>query len=211
MDKYLKFLWWTGGTLIALALVGRLLLFDVYTVPDTGWLAASVAPTLGGGDTVLVLTRGEPSFGDLVRCPDPEKDGYVIGRIVGTEGDQIEVKGRSLRVNGTRYDADEACAEPRRSVRHPDTDSPVELRCSRAGLGGGWHFLVTSERYSPSNDASERVAEGRVFLLSDNRDLHDDSRDFGAVPLAGCEGPIFFRLWGPGGFRESNGRFDVIR
>jgi signal peptidase I len=211
MDKYLKFLWWTGGTVIVLALLGRLLLFDVYTLPDGGWLATSVAPTLGGGDTVLVLGRGEPTFGDLVRCPDPEKEGFVIGRIVGTAGDQVEIKGRSLRVNGRRYDALEACVEPRFSVAHPDTGSATELRCSRAGLGGGWHFLGTSERYSPSNDASHRVGDGRIYLLSDNRDLHDDSRDFGAVPLAGCEGPIFFRLWGPGGFTDSDRRFDVIR
>lgn len=211
MDRFLKFLWWTGGALIALAVVGRLLLFDLYTVPESGWLATSVAPTLGPGDTALVLIRGEPSFGDLVRCPDPEKEGWVVGRIVGTSGDQVELKGRTLRVNRTRYDVDEACREPRFSVRHPDSGHSMELRCSRAGLGGGWHFLGTSERYNPSNDVTARVGEGRVFLLSDNRDLHDDSRDFGTVPLETCQGPIFFRLWGPGGFTVSDRRFDVIR
>lgn len=211
MEKLLKFLLWTCGIGIALAVAGRLLLYEVWTIPSEPWLAASIAPTLGPGDTVLILSRGEPGFGDLVRCTDPEKEGYVVGRIVGTAHDQVEVEGRSLRVNGTRYDATEACVEPRFNVQHPDTGSNIDVACSRVEMSGGWHFRGTSERYSQSNDDEHRVGEGRVYLLSDNRDLHDDSRDFGAIPLDSCIGPIFLRLWGPGGWTESRRRLDVIR
>lgn len=211
MQKFFKFLLWTGVILGGIVLLGRAFLFEVWTVPDGSWVAASSAPTLAGGDTVLVLTRGEPSFGDLVRCKDPEKDGYVVGRIVGTSGDQVELKGRSLRVNGVRYDTSEACAEPRFTIRHPDTGDEMEFQCGRLDIGGGWHFAGISSRYDAGNDHSHRVGQGRFYLLSDNRDVHDDSRDFGTVPVESCQGPIFARLWGIGGWSQAARRLDVIR
>jgi signal peptidase I len=211
MEKLLKFLLWTlaiGGALLAF---GRLVLFEPWTVPSDPWLAVSVAPTLAPGDTVLVLTRGEPGFGDLVRCSDPEKEGFVVGRIVGLPGDQVELKGRSLRINGYRYDAADACKDPRFTLQHPDTGREIEHTCGRVEMGGGWHFRATSEPYRSENDAAQRVGDGRLFLLSDNRDLHDDSRDFGTIPRERCEGPLVFRLWGAQGWLERRGRLEVIR
>lgn len=91
MGKYQKALVWTIGTLAVVALLLRVFLFKVWTVPDDPALGASVAPTLGAGDTVLVLTRGAPGFGELVRCRDPEDvSRFVVGRIVGVEGDVVE-------------------------------------------------------------------------------------------------------------------------
>jgi len=88
MGKFTKALLWTAGILAGVALILRLLLLKAWTVPDDPRLAASVAPTLGGGDVVLVLTRGSPGFGDLVRCKDPEDPPrFVVGRIAGLAGD----------------------------------------------------------------------------------------------------------------------------
>ena len=53
------------------------------------------------------------------------------------------------------------------------------------------------------------VQAGKVFLMSDDRYLHYDSRNFGTVPQASCQ-HILFRLWGANGFADSSRRFNII-
>jgi len=212
MDKVLRFLLWGGGVAALLIGAGRLLLFEPWTIPHDPFLAASIAPTLRAGDTVLVLTVGQGGFGDLVRCPDPDNPGdFVVGRIVGLGGDVVEVQGRSLRVNDTRYNATEACKEPTFFVEHPDSGSRMEMQCARVELGGGWHFRGQAVKYDQGNDQTKQVGQGKVYLLSDNRDFHDDSRDFGTLPEESCAQRVVFRLWGAGGWKDSERRMDVIR
>lgn len=210
MRKFLVGLSWVLGILAALALLGRALLFRVWTVPDDNALAASLAPTLAAGDVILVLFRGERGFGDLVRCPDPEDpQRYVVGRIVGVQGDRVQIQGGVLTVNGKRYDTTEACTEDVVVVPHPTDGRPITHFCSRVEIGGGWHMRA----FAPDVQEAPRehtVGAGRVFLLSDNRSFHDDSRDFGAVPADSCKEQIVFRLWSKEGFFNHRHRFDVL-
>jgi signal peptidase I len=52
------------------------------------------------------------------------------------------------------------------------------------------------------------VEPGKVFLVSDDRHIHKDSRDFGQVDGAACE-HVVFRLWGES-FGDSSHRFNVL-
>jgi signal peptidase I len=208
--KFLVGLGWVLGILAVLALAGRLLLFRVWTIPDDRALSASLAPSLAAGDVVLVLFRGERGFGDLVRCPDPEDpQRFVVGRIVGVQGDRVGISGGTLTVNGKRFDVTEACTESSLVVPHPTDGRPVEHVCSRVEIGGGWHFRALAPGVTES-PREHTVGAGRVFLLSDNRSYHDDSRDFGAVPADSCKEQIAFRLWGKDGFFDHKRRFDAI-
>ena len=72
MNKYLRGLLWVLGIAGVVVAVLWAFLLKAWKVPEDPVLAASVAPTLQGGDVVLVLTRGTPGFGELVRCPDPD-------------------------------------------------------------------------------------------------------------------------------------------
>ncbi|MEM1030627.1 MAG: signal peptidase I [Myxococcota bacterium] len=215
MDRLFRFVAWSFGTAIVLALVGRAFLFETWTVPsedEDPWLAASIAPTLAAGDFILMLTVGEATHGDLVRCRDPEDPGvFVVGRIAGESGDTVEIRGATLAVNGIRYDAKEACAEPKLSVAHPDTGNDVPLRCSRVEFGGTWHYRASRALDGRPDGHRREVGAGRVFLLSDNRSLHLDSRDFGTVDKATCGGRISLRLWGREGWKDARHRLDVIR
>ncbi len=212
MEKALRFMLWTVGIFAVLCAVGRAFLFVTWTVPDDPVLAASVAPTLRAGDLVLVLTVGESQWGDLVRCPDPEDEArFVVGRIVGMPGDDVELQGRTLRVNGVRFDAKEACKEPRLEVSHPDSGARVEVDCARIEMGNNWHFAATAPDYRPANDVRHTTGSQSVYLLSDGRDYHDDSRDFGALPKEKCNERIFFRLWGADGWFDSEARLTFIR
>jgi signal peptidase I len=55
-----------------------------------------------------------------------------------------------------------------------------------------------------------RVPDGHVFLASDNRHYHDDSRDFGPVPKASCHNRVLFRLWSARGWFDDSRRMALV-
>ena len=202
---------WVAGVFAVLAIIARFTFLKVWTVPDDRVLSASLAPNLAAGDVVVVLYRGERGIGDLVRCPDPEDaQRWVVGRIIGLGGDRVSIGG-NLTINGKRYDITEACAESTVIVPHPTDGRPVEHTCSRLELAGGWHQTAGALDGPRESPREHTVGAGRVFLLSDNRSYHDDSRDFGSVPADTCKEQIFFRLWGKDGFFDEKRRFTYIR
>lgn len=212
MRRFLNGLLWTLGLLVVIAAALRALILDVWTVPHDPRLGASVAPTLAPGDTVVLLTRGTPGFGELVRCPDPETPGsYIVGRIAGLPGDTVETDGGTLIVNGTRYDGESACAEPKVTIKEPGTGKDVEIACDMVMMGGGLHRRGVGKRRPLERRQRVDVRADTVFLLSDNRSYHDDSRDFGPQPRAACTQRIVFRLWGSGGYFDEERRFSFVR
>jgi len=50
-----------------------------------------------------------------------------------------------------------------------------------------------------------------VFLLSDDRSYHDDSRDFGTVRADTCTGRIVFRVIGKGGWADDKRRMSFVQ
>ena len=209
----LKFVGWVGGALFVLAVIARFTIMDVWTIPeDNDWLGVSIAPTLYPGDEVVLITGFELGFGELVRCKDPDDDdAWVIGRIAGVEGDMVVVAGPTLRVNGTTYSSSEACVDNTFIVDHPKTNREVEVQCSRVDMGGGWHFRGTARKYQRKGDKKKLVGSDKFFLLSDNRDLHFDSRDFSVVDVDSCDARIAFRLYSVEGWSDTDYRFTVIR
>lgn len=212
MQKLFKGLGWTLAILAVIVLGLRALVLDVWIIPEDPSLHASIAPTLASGDVVLVLTRGTPGFGELVRCPDPDTPGgYVVGRIVGVEGDTVETDGHLLTVNARRYDAESACPEPKMFIKHPSTGNDVEIGCDVVAMGGGKHMRGTSPKGPLERKLRHEVRPGTVFLLSDNRNFHDDSRDYGSMPRDSCKQRLFFRLWSKGGWADEGSRFTYVR
>lgn len=196
-----------GWTIVILGVGGGLLrvfVLEPWTVPDDEWIAASTAPTLAAGDQVLLLTRGVPGVGDLVRCTDPRApERFVVGRIIGKPGDTVELGGPMLRVNGYGYSSKESCHENDVALISPNSQQRVEVQCARVEIGGGWHFVgrIPKSRLEPLK--SYKVAAGKVFLVSDNRDLHEDSQDFGQLPLASCDRRVVFRVLSAKGWSDS--------
>jgi signal peptidase I len=212
MQKFGKALGFTVLGLVVVFGLLRVLLFKTWTVPTSLRLSASVAPTLDGGDFVLLLTRGTPGFGDLVRCKDPEDPTqYVVGRILGVEGDKIEIVGRNVSVNGKRYNPVQACPARKYQTVHPNTEADVELECGVVEMGGGWHYRgQTKSKVNPMTFNAE-VGEGMVYLLSDDIDLYDDSREFGTLERASCKERVVFRFVGKNGWGDEDARMTVIR
>lgn len=206
-----KLVGWTVGPVLIVGGLARAFLLEPWTVPTDPWIAASVAPSLDGGDEVLMLTRGKPAAGDLVRCADPEKKSdFVVGRIVGMQGDVVEVQGYHLSVNGNRFDSTDACDPPTYPVLSPATHQKMQLDCGRVEMGGGWHFIGRDPKNMSEMARKFTIGAGKVFLMSDDRSIHDDSRDFGQIPLETCNRRVVFRLWSSKGWSDAKRRMTYI-
>ena len=73
---------------------------------------------------------------------------------------------------------------------------------------GAWTFEFLSHPEMLTGNHSAVVEAGKLYLVSDNRLMHQDSRDFGLVDSSTCE-HIVFRLWGER-YAASTRRFNVL-
>ena len=202
---------------VGIAFFLRAFVFEAFKIP-TG----SMIPTLQVGDHIFVnkfiygiripwtdikLGMGlrKPERGEVAvfKYPiDPTKD--FLKRIVGVEGDTIEVRDRVLFVNGR--------AVPRKSLKVPgkpceydDYDEPAQRwehrDCEAFAETLNGHSYVTY--FDPKHDKPPSwprvtVPRGKVFVMGDNRDNSSDSRYWGAVPLENMRGKAMVVWWSLG-------------
>ncbi len=144
MGKVFRALGWVAAAVLLVGVVLRAGFVDVWTLPDEPRVSAAVAPSLAGGDTILYMFRNKPAFGDLVRCKDPDDaTRFVVGRVVGLQGDTVEVNGGELRVGGKRYLGEMACAEskieiPTRPPARPWRSSATSTRSQGTRPSAAW-------------------------------------------------------------------------
>ena len=176
---------------LLIVLLFRSFLFEPFKIPS-----GSMIPTLLVGDFIVVnkfsyglrlpvlnkkiLSLGEPERGDVVvfRYPvDPSVN--FIKRLIGLPGDTITYRNKELFVNGEslskqengRYTSEEVkCSTPRAdAIRFHETVGDIE------------HDILLHER-SGSRNGQWVVPEGHFFVMGDNRDRSNDSREWGFVP-----------------------------
>ena len=210
MRGSLKFLLWFSGIAAVVVGVVYLTLLDVWTVPgDDPQLTVSIQPSLGVGDVVLIARRSQPDVGELVRCLDPDAPGrFVIGRVVGISGQEVSFIDDSMRVNGRREPTGSPCDPPRMVMTAPDTQTEVELVCNYEEFAGSRQGII---RGATDHDApfTAKADTGRIFLASDNRRIHMDSRDFGQLNPDTCT-QLVYRLWSAAGIADSKRRFTFL-
>jgi signal peptidase I len=181
------------GIAIVLALVIRTFFIQAYKIPS-----GSMEPTLLIGDHILVnklayglrmpdsffgfdplpgvIPYGKYLFhlgpihrGDVVVFvfpPDPTKD--FIKRVVAVGGDTVEVRDKSVYLNGHKI------ADPHAYYQPSDNRITIAPR----------------DHYGPVV-----VPAGKVFVMGDNRDRSYDSRFWGFVPDDNVEGRAMIIYW----------------
>ena len=198
---------WLIGIVSAICLLLHILFFDTWVIPDSDQLlTTSILPTLYPNDRILTARRSSPTSGQLARCTSPEPGSdYVIGRVMGVSGDTVVVDNGRVNVNGKLIASRHAC--PKVKVVHPVTQEELTLNCATED-NGAWtyDYLVSGER--PEGARTAVVEQGKLFLISDNRVIHKDSRDYGLIDATTCE-HIVFRLWGDS-FVDTSRRFTVL-
>jgi signal peptidase I len=197
-----------GGALCAIVYYAYA---DVWTVPiDDPRLLVSIEPTLRGGDLLLVARHGLPALGDLVRCPDPDEPRrWVVGRLVGVSGSDFTIRNQDFMIPDSRETSDSGCTNQK--LVNPATGDEVPLVCRNREFAGREYETLSKPDSDLSGEgpAVHKVPLGKIFLMSDDRYLHQDSRDYGSVTQASCQ-HILFRLWGSSGFTDGSRRFNII-
>jgi signal peptidase I len=208
-----RFLAWTLLICAGLVGVARATALRWWHVPiGDPELEASIAPSLRGGDWVLLWRLTRPGLGDLVMCPDPsDSTNIVMGRIVAEANDQVLIQGTDVQINGKNFDIEYNCTERNFTVVDPDTLKEVELFCDMENVADSLHQRGYGPQKKDAAKYAKQVGSGQIFLLSDNRTHPFDSRHFGVLDRRTCNEKVFFRLVSAKGFFDSTHRLTTIR
>jgi signal peptidase I len=211
MGKFLRYLFWVS--LLVAALIGLLRLTAIrwWQIPvGDPYLEASIAPTLRGGDWVILWRATAPRAGDLAICPEPKTPTReVIARFAAMQGEHVKLVKTSLTVNGKVVDNTDSCDSFK--TIDPASGAEVSQGCSEEELAEKTHMVaVVRDGYTQPADAELDVPDGQVFLASDNRQFPWDSRDFGTVDRSTCTESVVFRLVSKDGFFDVPNRLSLI-
>lgn len=191
---------------VFIALTIRHFVIEPFKIPS-----ASMVPTLLVGDFIFVnkfkygfqipfkakrfVKFKDPKRGEVIVFiyPKDEKKDF-IKRVIGVEGDKINMKGNVVYVNG----------EPVGMIR-----KGTYTFKSRTGgflekgdlfeekIGKRKHKVLYTDVGEPNPDFEflpTTVPKGHVFVMGDNRDNSLDSRAWGFVPLDNLKGEALF-IW----------------
>ncbi len=166
------------GCLVVVAFLAlRVFVFQPYRVP-----AASMLPSLPVGQYFIADRRlGTLSRGDVVVFEFPPDRGVdYVKRIIGLPGEQVEVRGHLVTIDG----------RPLESTFLEEIEW-TDDRCNHAWgtlyqEGDGersWQILLPPVVRSPLADfGPAQIPADHYFVLGDNRDNSSDSRAWGFVP-----------------------------
>jgi signal peptidase I len=136
---------------------------------------------------VFTVARDGPAIFPADQRPDLRREEFVK-RIVATPGDTVEVTADAVRVNG------EVVHQTR--LDRPFDDEAGRTLGMRTEQVGDHRYTVLDDPLLPGLlQRPFRVPEGRYFMMGDNRDHSNDSRNWGTVKLAEIKGPAFVLYW----------------
>jgi len=120
--------------------------------------------------------------------PDLPRDDFVK-RVVGLPGDRIAVADGDVWVNGELLQTADAG-----HFRDDESGRSLQLRSER--LGDCRHSVLDDPVVRRGLTRREFVVPpGRYFMMGDNRDHSNDSREWGTVRLQEMKGPAFLLYW----------------
>lgn len=206
MGNYTRTFVWLVAILGAIGVLLYLFVFDTWEVPLTDQaFVSSLEPTLRPFDRILVSRNSTPRFGELNRCQRPDGQGFAIGRVFGTGGETVQIDNERVTVNKVGPKSRFSCGNV--IVLHPVSQEQVTLGCTVEDNGAFTYGALTHPEYR-EGQTNAMVEQGKVFLVSDDRHFHQDSRDFGQVDASTCQ-HIVYRLWGER-FTDGSRRFTIL-
>lgn len=204
----MRVLFWFLGIVGAIVLLLHLFVFEAWTVPhaEDKLFETSIMPALMADDHVLIRRGTTPRYAELARCQHPTGSRWVVGRVFGEPGDRVDVNDHGVATNGKHASAAHGCGSV--TVPHPVTENLVTMRCGEVEVGAGSFQYLTAPESQSVGQHQATVEAGKLFLVSDNRSMHEDSRDFGQVDASTCE-HIVYRLWGEH-YTDAARRFTIL-
>jgi len=177
---------WVGAGIIVIALVLKVLVFDMAEVGHNG-----MAPTLLRGERVLINKRAAPDIGSIAVCRHPTEDGWVVARVAATGGMVIDSYGDELRIDGELVTFDQ---QGEVSFYNADNDRARSVVWGDEYFGTHIHRIFMEAKGRHLVRKTE-VGAGELYLLGDYRAyMGQDSRAYGVVDASTCRGTIVFRI-----------------
>lgn len=165
-----------------------------YKVPSAG-----MSPTIVVGDHIMTNLKyyknNKPQKGELIvfRSPDDSKKDYVR-RVIGTEGDTVEIKNKKVFVNGKEV------VEPYAKYADDTVYPAPKLYSFQEEYQKAWeqgsftpaklHIGTVRDNFGPVT-----MPVSKIFVLGDNRDGSYDSRFFGCVDVSQIKGRAIYIYW----------------
>lgn len=152
---------------IAIAVAIRIFLAFPTKVKDSAMEAG-----LYQGDYLLCSSisykNDSPREGELIAFEHPLKPGEImVRRVIATEGQTIEIVGKMVYIDG-------------KALR----DGP--------GISHGDYRILPRDYSNRDYYEARQVPAGHYFVLGDNRDDAEDSREFGFVDAQKIKGKVLF-------------------
>ncbi len=155
----------------------------------------SVEPT-------YIVKRDPPKRGDIIVFVYPKDESYYyIKRVVGVPGDTIEIKNKTLFINGQeikREPIPAAQAEKIFAQLDDDRYSQGNLELFYENLNGTHTMMLDKNNFLGETFGPITVPPESLFVMGDNRDFSNDSRFWGFVPMNNVKGRamvIWLSLW----------------
>ena len=201
--------------LLLVILIFRSFIFSPFNIPSE-----SMLPRLWNGDYLLAAKwpygysrhslpfslplipgrffASEPERGDVVIFKAPPRDDTdYIKRVIGLPGDQVQMQGGRLILNGQPVareqmedfvipvSANTRCYHPRFVARNARNEAVCRYPQFRETLPGGRSYAILDLAQTPQDDTEVFIVpENSLFLMGDNRDNSLDGR-FPAIPGQG--------------------------
>jgi signal peptidase I len=143
-----------------------------YEFPRYRNLTGGMEPTLAQGEVIVFRRSTDVIRADIIafRYP-PKPDTTFIKRVIGLPGELVEIKDKSVFVNGKAVE--EIYAWRQDATIYPRNSKLPEPYRSR-------------DQFGPL-----KVPPDQYFVLGDNRDRSSDSRYWGCVPRKNIVGKLF--------------------
>ena len=170
----------------------RSFIFEPFQIPSS-----SMVPTLEVGDFIVVnkfsygvrlpivgtklIPVSDPQRGDVAVFIPPNDPRYFIKRVVGLPGDRIRIENNQVWVNGDLLEQEFIATVSR--------FGSADVNLSEERMGEIVHSIHTHDPPGKYGISGEFVVEdGHYFMMGDNRDNSQDSREWGTVPDANLVG-----------------------
>ncbi len=197
----------------AIALLLRSFVIEAYKIPS-----GSMIPTLIVGDHLFVnkyiyglkipftfikfFDYRKPERGEVVIFTKPDEGKDFIKRVIGVEGDTVEIKGHDVYLNGELIKKEYV-----QDYEYPERDEfsgeyrKIKVQRYLETIGKVTHDIILRPD-SPLmgfGDGVYKIGKDSLFVMGDNRDNSSDSRFWGTVHLKQIKGRAMFIWWSWGG------------